>query len=288
MEKSSPPADELETETAKGGASSRTLVRGLDILHAVSCGHIDLAGLAGVLGLTRTTTYRLAATLVEHRYLTYAPRGGYGLGPKLLELGFIASRQTSVGKAAREHLEALSSGSGDTAHLGVLDDGKVLYLDKIPGARRVDISSRIGERQPLRSTGLGKALLLDEPEARLREIFTAEADQGLSYPHDLRTWLARMDDYRRSGVAFDLEENPDRVRCVAAPLRGVDGRIIAAISLTSASQYMDEARMDRLAQDVRATALAISRDLGWRPPNAGAAPPASTTSKARPPAGAKP
>ena len=101
-------------------------------------------------------------------------------------------------------------------------------------------------------------------------------------------WLARMADYRRSGVAFDLEENPDRVRCVAAPLRGVDGRIIAAISLTSASQYMDEARMDRLAQDVRATALAINRDLGWRPPNAGAAPPASTTSKARLPAGAKP
>jgi DNA-binding IclR family transcriptional regulator len=281
MEISSGPVDELETEGPKGGAGSRTLVRGLDILHAVSCGHLDLAALAGALGLTRTTTYRLAATLVEHRYLTYAPRGGYGLGPKLLELGFIASRQTSVGKAAREHLERLSSASGDTVHLGVLDEDKVLYLDKIAGARRVDISSRIGERQPLRSTGLGKALLLDEPESRLREIFAAEARVAPGYAHDLDGWLTRMAQYRRTGVAFDLEENPDRVRCVAAPLRGVDGRIIAAVSLTSASQYMDDARMARLADDVRAAALAISRDLGWRDPEV-PGPPAPRLPSAKP------
>lgn len=288
MEKSSAAFDEMESEGAKGGAASRTLVRGLDILNAVSCGHTELGALAGALGLTRTTTYRLAATLVEHRYLTYAPRVGYGLGAKLLELGFIASRQTSVGKAAREHLELLSSGSGDTVHLGVLNDDRVLYLDKIPGARRVDISSRIGERQPLRSTGLGKALLLDEPESRLREIFQGEADQGLAYPQDVESWLARMAAYRRAGVAFDLEENPDRVRCVAAPLRGVDGKIIAAISLTSAAQYMDEARMDRLADDVRATALAISRDLGWRAPDAMSSSIVSKPPQTRRRVGAKP
>lgn len=287
MEKSAATLDDVESEGARTGAASRTLVRGLDILHAVSCGHTDLAALAGVLGLPRTTTYRLAATLVEHRYLTYAPRVGYGLGAKLLELGFIASRQTSVSKAARDHLELLSNGSGDTVHLGVLNDGRVLYLDKIPGARRVDISSRIGERQPLRSTGLGKALLLDEPEPRLREIYQAESDQGIAYPDDLQAWLARMATYRRMGVAFDLEENPDRVRCVAAPLRGVDGKIIAAISLTSAAQYMDEARMNRLAEDVRATALSISADLGWRAPGSSAAGTVPTPSQARREPGAK-
>ncbi|MEH0194199.1 IclR family transcriptional regulator [Caulobacter sp. CCNWLY153] len=287
MENSSAPFDETESEGAKGGAS-RTLVRGLDILNAVSCGHTELGALAGALGLTRTTTYRLAATLVEHRYLTYAPRVGYGLGPKLLELGFIASRQTSVGKAAREHLELLSSGSGDTVHLGVLDEGRVLYLDKIPGARRVDISSRIGERQPLRSTGLGKALLLDEPASRLREIFQAEDDEGLAYPQDVDCWLARMAAYRDAGVAFDLEENPDRVRCVAAPLRGVDGKIIAAISLTSAAQYMDEARMERLAVSVRATARAISHDLGWRAPDPDVAATASRSAQTRRQTAAKP
>lgn len=272
-----PPADEVEAK-----AASRTLVRGLEVLNAVACGHGDLVGLAASLGLTRTTTHRLAATLIEHRYLTFTPRAGYALGPKLLELGFIVSRQTNLAKSAREHLEQLSSRSADTIHLGVPDQGKVLYLDKIPGTRRVDISSRIGERQPLRSTGLGKALLLDASEDRLVEIYRTEQAEGLVYAIDLAEWLGRMAAYRAAGVAFDLEENPDHVRCVAAPIRDVEGKIVAAISLTSARQYMDDARMSQLSRDVLETARAISRDLGWRAPEDGLAPPTLMTSQTRP------
>lgn len=280
----SPAVIEADGDEAKGGAASRTLVRGLEVLHAVSCGHAELGDLATTLGLTRSTTHRLASTLVEHRYLSFTPRVGYSLGPKLLELGFIAGRQMNVTKAAREHLELLSSGSGDTVHLGVLEGGKVLYLDKIPGSRRVDISSRIGERQPLRSTGLGKALLLDEPTARLRDIYEAEQREGFRYSVELSEWLGRMKDYRASGVAFDLEENEDRVRCVAAPIRDVSSKIVAAISLSSAGQYMDDTRMERLTADVKAAAEAISRDLGWRAAQANIAGPSTTASRKRGPA----
>ena len=251
-------------DEARGGAQSRTLVRGLEVLHAVSCGHAELSHLACALGLTRSTTHRLATSLVEHRYLTFTPRQGYTLGPKLIELGFAASRQMSLTKAAREHLEALASGTGDTVHLGVLDDRKVLYLDKIPGSRRVEVSSRVGERQPLRSTGLGKALLLDETPSRWREIYETEQREGRRYLVEMAEWLRRMQDYSRTGVALDLEENEDRIRCVAAPIRDVGGKIIAAISLSSAGQYMDDARMSRLRADVRATADMISRAFGWR------------------------
>lgn len=279
----SPAVIEADGDETKGGAASRTLVRGLEVLHAVSCGHAELGDLATTLGLTRSTTHRLASTLVEHRYLSFTPRVGYSLGPKLLELGFIAGRQMNVTKAAREHLELLSSGSGDTVHLGVLEGGKVLYLDKIPGSRRVDISSRIGERQPLRSTGLGKALLLDEPTARLRDIYEAEQREGFRYSVELSEWLRRMKDYRASGVAFDLEENEDRVRCVAAPIRDVSSKIVAAISLSSAGQYMDDTRMERLTADVKAAAEAISRDLGWRAAQANIAGPSTTASRKRGP-----
>ncbi|GGL10831.1 IclR family transcriptional regulator [Caulobacter rhizosphaerae] len=263
---SSAEIDRDDTDETRSGAQSRTLVRGLEVLHAISCGHGELADLASILGLTRSTTHRLAATLVDHRYLTFTPRRGYTLGPKLIELGYVAGRQMSLTKAAREHLEILASDTGDTVHLGVLDDRKVLYLDKIPGSRRVEVSSRVGERQPLRSTGLGKALLLDAPAARWREIYEAEHREGRRYPVELAEWLRRMDGYSRAGVALDLEENEDRIRCVAAPIRDVSGKIIAAISLSSAGQYMDDERMARLGADVRATAEAISRAFGWRCP----------------------
>ena len=249
---------------AKGLVGSQTLVRGLDVLEAVAQGATNLAELAETLKLNRSTTHRLAATLVEQRYLSFAPRVGYALGPKLLELGYMARDQMSFPRIARDHIEALAAGTGDTVHLGILDDTRALYLDKIPGRRRVEIRSRIGDRHPLRSTGLGKALILDLGEARWRELYEAENRDGKQYDVTLNAWLKRMREYAKAGYALDLEENEDRIRCVAAPVRDATEAIIGAISVSSAAQYMDDARMKTLVEEVRAAANAISRDMGWR------------------------
>jgi DNA-binding IclR family transcriptional regulator len=149
-------------------------------------------------------------------------------------------------------------------HLGRLDGDQALYLDKIPGRRRVEISSRIGDRHPLTSTGLGKALLLDDSEPTWRRLFDEDQAAG-THPIDYALWLTRMRDYVDIGRAFDLEENEDQIRCVAAPVRDASGAIVAAISLSSAAQYMDDDRMQALSTDVRAAAQKISADLGWTP-----------------------
>lgn len=250
--------------SAKRWLGSQTLVRGLEVLEAVAAGVTSLNDLAATVKLNRSTAHRLASTLVEKRYLTFVPRYGYGLGPKALEVGYQARVQLSIPRMAREHLEALAAQTGDTVHLGILDGTRALYLDKIPGRRRVEISSRVGEVQPLRSTGLGKALLLDEDEATLREFYRCEAGQHYEVPEG--TWLKRMRDYAKNGYAFDLEENEDRIRCVAAPVRDATGKIRAAISVSSAAHYMDDDRMQALIDDVRGTAEAISRELGWEAP----------------------
>jgi DNA-binding IclR family transcriptional regulator len=216
------------------------------------------------LNLNRSTVHRLATTLVGRRYLSFVPRVGYALGPKLLELGFQARAQMSLPRAAREYMEALATGTGDTVHLGILDGSRALYLDKIAGGRRVEISSRIGERQPLRSTGLGKALILDEAESRWRELYQYEEHEGKRYGVSLNVWLRRMHDYANAGYALDLEENEDRIRCVAAPVRDSTGKIVGAISVSSAAQYMSDSRMQILAEEVRNTAHEISSYLGWR------------------------
>jgi DNA-binding IclR family transcriptional regulator len=248
----------------KGLAGSQTLTRGLDVLEAVAAGATNLAALAEALDLNRSTTHRLAGTLVGRRYLSFAPRVGYALGPKLLELGFQARAQMSLSRVAREHIETLAAATGDTVHLGVLDGPRAFYLDKIPGSRRVEISSRIGERQPLRSTGLGKALILDETEARWRELYDYENREGRPYDVSLNVWLRRMHEYAKAGCTLDLEENEDRIRCVAAPVRDATNGIVGAISVSSAAQYMNDQRMQILAEEVRSTARMISLDMGWR------------------------
>src|ERR1700722_12326795 len=141
-----PGPETITSPGAKTLSGSQTLVRGLEVLEAVAAGTTNLVALAETLGLNRSTAHRLAATLVEYRYLSFVPRVGYALGPKLLELGYQARQQTSLTRLAREHLNALAAATGDIVHLGVVEGMRALYLDKIPGSRRIEISSRVGER----------------------------------------------------------------------------------------------------------------------------------------------
>ena len=180
---------------------SQTLLRGLDMLDKVIDGPVKLAELSQRMGLTRSTTHRLANALIDRGFLTFLPRVGYQLGPKLLQLGFLAQSQADIVQIARPIIEELAMQTEDTVHLGRLDGDLALYLDKIPGRRRVEISSRVGDRQPLTSTGLGKALLLDSDPQDWSRLFETDHAAGAP-PVDYDQWLGRMQGYAGSGYAF--------------------------------------------------------------------------------------
>lgn len=252
-----------EEEVGAKASGSQTLLRGLDVIEALIEGPMPLAELSEKLELTRSTTHRLASALVDRRLLSFRPREGYSLGPKLLELGHAASQQMHLPRVARPWLEQLSEQTQDTVHLGVLDGRHALYLDKVAGRRRINIGSRLGERHPIASTGLGKALILDMSEPEWIDFY---APEGVTFDSAARAvWLERMRSYSEKGYAFDLEENEDQIRCVAAPVRSVNGRIVAALSVSSAAQYMSDERMAELTRTVTEAANAISADLGWLP-----------------------
>jgi len=242
---------------------SQTLVRGLEILDAVADGARSIAEVAKMTGLTYSTVHRIISVLVERRYLKIEGGREYALGPRLVELGFAAYSRTEVVRVARPWLENLARETRDTVHLAQLDGWEVAYLDKLPGARPVEISSRIGGRKPAICTGIGKALILDESEATLRRLY--QRDHYLLGPGPTEDeWIAQMEAYRAGSYAFDLGEDSTSIRCVAAPVRDVTGRIVAAISVSSATEYMPPDRMRDLIPDVQRVAQAISTELGAR------------------------
>ncbi|TDG08741.1 IclR family transcriptional regulator [Paraburkholderia guartelaensis] len=252
-------------------AGTQTLLRGLAILEAAAAGVRDLRSFGAVLGTTRSTTHRLVSSLVQARYLRQV-QGGYLLGPKLIELGTIALEQMPLTAVARPHLQALADETLDTIHLGVRDGDDVLYIDKIPGQRGLEMRSRVGHRMPLASTGIGKAMMLDLAPQSWRDLFDASRRTlaGVSFrpDHSLEpdTFLKRMATYSAGGYTFDLEENEISIRCVAAPVRDASGAIVAALSVASTIPYMPLERMDELIPVVQREARAISQELGWRAP----------------------
>lgn len=254
----------------KAQRGTQTLSRGLEVLRLVGAGTTGASGIAAALEVPRSTAQRLLASLVAEGCLYRLPGQGYVLGPELIHLGARARAQQPVLAVASPALRRLAEASGDTVHLGVPDGDEVLYLDKIDGTRGLEMRSRPGQRMPLAFTGLGKAMLADHDEATLRALYERGADAQAARPDRVppRPWEAFRDDIaavRGRGYSLDLEENERGIRCIGAPVRDVEGRIIAGLSVASAAPFMPDERMARLAPLVVAHAQEISRELGWRP-----------------------
>lgn len=227
--------------------SSQTLLRGLDIIDAVREGPIGLAEIMNRLALTRSTAHRLASALVDRRLLTHDGRNGYRLGPKLIHLAFQARESTSLIDVAQPVLTALSQHTEDATNLAIRDGDEIVYVGQAPGRRRVAVRHRVGDRNLVRDTALGRALVLDTDDVEWNGLFPGESRQ---------TAL-------KTGVVLHLDDGRDRIRCIAAPIRDASGAIFAALSLSSIPQYMTEARMAELGQDVVAAAAEISARMGW-------------------------
>lgn len=253
----------MNIDSPKASQGSQTLMRGLHIIEAVSNGKRVMPEISEVTGIAFSTAYRLASSLVAMGYLRFEPRRGYFLGRKLMELGFAAYRESDLRQIARPFLESLAKQTGDTVHLAVLEDEAVVYLDKINGSRPVEVSSKIGGRKPICSTGVGKSLVLTQGSGKWREHFKREY-RGNNLELDLNGWLALMEEYSSTGFSLDLGEDDLSIRCVAAPVFDGNMSVVAAISVTSTVEYTDKRRLLTLAPEVQKVAQEISRGLGAR------------------------
>lgn len=254
----------------------QTLLRGLGAVEAVAAGNHDLRSIGLYIGASRSTTHRLINTLIQRRYLRQVTGAGYFLGPKLIELGSHSLSNYPLRIAARPFLEALAQQTQDTVHLGIREQGDVLYIDKIPATRGLEMRSRVGHRMPLFSTGIGKALMLDASVSEWQHFYQLHNPGS-----DPGSFIRTMGHYARQGYTFDLEENELTIRCVAAPVRNAANAVVAAISVASISPYMPDSRMNELIDVVKGYADEISRELGWAVAHQTACASASTLTQTR-------
>ena len=112
---------------SKNGVSQETppiqsLDRGLIILEAVanSSMPVSLSELTGVLGIDRSSVFRLANTLKRRGFLAYpAGRKDYILGPALWRLSHHYDWGTMLIRVSQEYLKQLSKQSNETVHLAI-------------------------------------------------------------------------------------------------------------------------------------------------------------------------
>lgn len=211
---------------------------------------LSLGDLSERTGLPKSTLHRLADQLCQIGWVERDP-GGYRVGMRLFELGNLAVEGNRLQEAAFPHLQSLANKTGMSAHLGILDQTEVVYLERIVGPFR--LPTRRGGREPAYCTALGKAMAAFDDEAS--RVVTAsrmprKTANTITDPLALRTELNRVCEV---GVAFDRGEAYEELVCVAAPIRS-SGRATGAVSVTAPAGRM---RWGMASEAVLNTAVAI-------------------------------
>ncbi|MFJ7201995.1 IclR family transcriptional regulator [Streptomyces sp. NPDC098789] len=248
---------------------SQSVDRALGILPLLARGPADLGGVARELDVHKSTALRLLRTLHAHGLVYRQPDGRYRLGAHLFALAAEAVENLDVREIAHPHLVELGARTGHTVHLAVHQDDEVVYIDKVDSRYPVRMYSRIGKPVPLTVAAVSKVLLADLPEPERRALAAR-----VEYPRytarsipDADAFLRELDLVRDQGWAADLGGHEESINCVGAPVRGADGRAVAAMSLSAPGVVVTAEELLDLLPLVRAGAEAISREYAGSGPS---------------------
>ncbi|PCI51750.1 MAG: hypothetical protein COB49_00875 [Alphaproteobacteria bacterium] len=193
--------------------------------------------------LPKATTHRLLKEMVEIGALIFdLSTKCYRCGLLLARLGAGVTANYDIRTIVRPHLEELQKVTSQVATLGILNGGEGVYIDKVEGSDfGIRLHSEIGKAFPLHATAMGKILLAYSDgvviENVLHDELTAFTDKTITNRAILKAECKKV---RDCGFAIDNEEITRGLVCIAAPVFGVDGRCVGAISCTSPSYILDD------------------------------------------------
>jgi IclR family transcriptional regulator, acetate operon repressor len=244
----------------------QSLDRGLAILEAVaaSSAPVPLKQLTDLIGIDRSSVFRLANTLRQRRFLANPKDSNdYILGPTAWRLSRRYGRSV-LGTFFHPCLQELTTTLGETSHFAVREGDQAFFIDHhLPVGQMVSVAGQTGEFAPLHCTAHGKALLADFDARALQDLLGRASLHG--YTRSTITSLPRLARVcrrvRTVGFALDDGEYIAEVRCVAAPIRDPHGEIVASVGISSPVTRLRRPLIARAAAEVVAAARAISASL---------------------------
>jgi IclR family KDG regulon transcriptional repressor len=231
-------------------------------------GPLSVPQIAAGLRLPRSTVHELVQTLTGLGAIAPAPEGHnrFTLGLLLHELGSAYLSEVDLAREGQRVAGSVAASCGETVHLASLDGVEVVYIAKVDSVHAVRMVSAVGRRLPAHCTAVGKVLLASLPDEELTRRLGGEHGRlPAMTPNsitDLRALRAALWRVRLDGIALDDCESNLDVRCVAAPVYGHQGDVVAAMSISVPISRTAADWPGQLAELVRGGARELSRRLG--------------------------
>ena len=225
------------------------LDKAASILNTLEAGPQSLAELVSATGIARPTAHRLAVALEFHRYIARDLSGRFVLGPRAAELGAAAGEDRLLAAAAPA-LAALRDATGESAQLYKRQGDQricVAVAERLSGLRD---SVPVGAALTMQAGSAAQILLAWEDSEKIH--------RGVA---NARFTAAQLAADRRRGWAQSVGEREAGVTSVSAPVRGPNGKVIAAVSISGPIERLGRQPGRVHAAAVVATAARLSEYL---------------------------
>ncbi|MCY9869992.1 DNA-binding transcriptional regulator KdgR [Vibrio barjaei] len=227
---------------------------------------VGVSELSQRLMMSKATTYRFLQTM---KTLGFVEQEGeadkYALTLKLFELGSKALEHVDLIDLANTEMAKISKIINETVHLGSIDEDSIIYLHKIDSSYHLRMHSRIGRRNPLYSTAIGKVLMSHMDEQKVRNLLAdVEFKKHTQHTHEnVDQLLEELNLVREQHFGEDNEEQEPGLRCIAVPVYDRFGAPIAAISVSFPTIRFEESRKQEYIALLHAAGRNVSEHLGY-------------------------
>jgi DNA-binding IclR family transcriptional regulator len=234
----------------------------LDVFGRSERSQLSLQDLATATKLNKNTVFRILYTLSEHGYVL-KEKHSYQLGPKIGDLRNARLHRPDLLTVAGPYLTALRDSFGETVNLGILDGGRIRYIDVRESHERFRLAERVGGTDPLHSTALGKAHLAFLPAEQVRALMKAHgmAKQTEKTITSLSSLKMDLDNVRALGYALDREESMLGAFCVSMPVLDSGTTPVAAISISGPTTRFNETILPKVTQSMAKAVSEIQKRL---------------------------
>ena len=239
------------------------VLKALNLLsHVARCEQpVMLADLSRALQLPKPTSYRLATMLEQAGYVRKDPLSlRYSIGPKFEDIALSGLRNVGSSSGRRALMDALAKTVGARINFVVMRGTALLNVAWVESSSAIRVDLDPDMPVPVHCSASGK-LLLAYARKDVCDRFLSAAPFHANTRHSLTSARRLKQEFaqiRARGYAQDHEELLIGVNCLAVPVRGSNGEVVAGLALMAPVAILPLAAARSYLPQLRACADAIA------------------------------
>lgn len=229
---------------------------------------VGITELSSKLSFPKSTVHRILNILLNYSIVNKDKETSkYRLGLRILEYSNSFYNSFDFRQIAKPFLKKVCLETGLTTFLTAWYNDRSICIDSIAPSQNANthLFVEIGKEMPFHSAASAKILLAHQPPDDIKRIINVKSLQKYT-PRtivNLKKLEESLLEIRRKGFAICDEELEEGIKAVAAPIKDINRKTIASITITGLFKRISSSNIDELTDIVVNSAKEISKKIGY-------------------------